>query len=205
LVSDTALAQNGVGGASCPIDLGGETKVADIRTLAGHQPRIAADAWVDPSAVIIGDVEIGSGSSVWPLTVIRGDIHRIRIGRETNIQDGSVLHVSHDSRFVPGGHPLVIHDRVTVGHQVVLHGCEIEAHCLIGIGARVLDGARLEPFSMLGAGALVPPGKVLEGGHLWIGSPVRRARPLTDREREYLGYVAENYVRLARSYRDAGY
>ena len=178
--------------------------MGNIRAFEGQRPRIAADAWIDETAVVIGDVGIGALSSVWPLTVIRGDIHRIRIGSETNIQDGSVLHVSHDSRFVPGGHPLVIHDRVTVGHQVVLHGCEIEDLCLIGIGARVLDGARLEPYTMLGAGALVPPGKVLETGHLWIGSPVRRARPLTDREREYLAYVAENYVRLARRHRDAG-
>lgn len=179
--------------------------IGNIRAFEGHRPRIAEDAWIDETAVVIGDVEIGAGSSVWPLTVIRGDIHRIRIGSETNIQDGSVLHVSHDSRFVPGGHPLLIRDRVTVGHQVVLHGCEIDDCCMIGIGARVLDGARLEPYTMLGAGALVPPGKVLEGGNLWIGSPVRRARLLTEQEREYLGYVAENYVRLARRYRDAGY
>jgi carbonic anhydrase/acetyltransferase-like protein (isoleucine patch superfamily) len=135
------------------------------------------------------------------MCVVRGDIHRIEIGPETNIQDGSILHVSHDSRFLPGGAPLIIHDRVTVGHQVVLHGCEIHQLCLVGIGARVLDRAVLKPLTMLGAGALVPPGRVLEGGYLWIGAPARRARALTDKELEYLEYSAANYVRLADAHR----
>jgi carbonic anhydrase/acetyltransferase-like protein (isoleucine patch superfamily) len=146
---------------------------------------------------VIGDVTIGRRSSVWPLCVVRGDIHRIEIGFKTNIQDGSILHVSHDSRFMPGGAPLIIHDRVTVGHQVVLHGCEIHELCLVGIGARVMDKAVLETHTMLGAGALVPPGKVLEGGYLWVGSPVRRSRTLKDRELEYLDYVSGNYSKLA--------
>jgi carbonic anhydrase/acetyltransferase-like protein (isoleucine patch superfamily) len=160
-------------------------------------PQIAADAWVDESSVVIGDVKIGPRSSVWPLCVVRGDIHRIEIGAQVNIQDGTVLHVSHDSRFLPGGAPVIIHNRVTVGHQVVLHGCEIRELCLIGIGARVLDKAVLEPHTMLGAGSLVPPGKVLESGYLWVGTPVRRVRPLKDRELEYLDYVAVNYTKLA--------
>lgn len=172
-----------------------------IRAFQGRHPRIAADAWIDETAVVVGDVEIGPRSSVWPLCVVRGDIHRIAIGAETNIQDGSILHVSHDSRFLPGGAPLIVHDRVTVGHQVVLHGCEIHALCLIGIGARVLDRAVIESHTILGAGTLVPPGQVLEGGYLWIGAPARRARPLTDKEREYLEYVAGNYVRLAEAHR----
>lgn len=167
----------------------------------GTSPRIAADAWLHPTAVVIGDVEIGPRASVWPMCVVRGDIHRIEIGADTNIQDGSILHVSHDSRFMPGGAPLILHDAVTVGHQVVLHGCEIQDHCLIGIGARVLDRAVVKPRTMLGAGALVTPGQVLEGGYLWLGAPARRARALTDRELEYLDYVAANYVRLAARYR----
>ncbi|MBK1723729.1 gamma carbonic anhydrase family protein [Thiocystis violacea] len=175
--------------------------MTEIRSFEGKQPRIAADAWIHPSAVVIGDVHLGPGSSIWPLCVVRGDIHRIEIGTETNIQDGSILHVSHDSRFMPGGAPILIHDRVTVGHQVVLHGCEIQHHCLVGIGARVLDRALLEPWTMLGAGALVTPGQVLEGGYLWLGTPARRARTLTDRELEYLDYVAGNYVRLTQAYR----
>lgn len=176
--------------------------MGNIRAFFGQVPRIAADAWVDETAVIIGDVAIGPRSSVWPMAVLRGDIHRIEIGSDTNIQDGSILHVSHDSRFAPGGHPLVLHDQVTVGHQAVLHGCEIHHHCLIGIGARVLDGVVIEPFSLVGAGTLVPPGKLLEGGYLWVGSPARRARVLTDQEREYLIYTAAHYARLAQRHRE---
>jgi carbonic anhydrase/acetyltransferase-like protein (isoleucine patch superfamily) len=175
--------------------------MSNIRPLAGLTPRIAADAWIDETAVVIGDVEIGSRSSIWPFAVVRGDIHRIRIGTASNIQDACVLHVSHDSRFVPGGHPLIVHDRVTVGHQAVLHGCEVGEACLIGIGARVLDGAVLEPGVMLGAGALVPPGRVLEGGYLWVGAPARRLRTLTAGERDYLDYSADHYVRLAQRHR----
>jgi carbonic anhydrase/acetyltransferase-like protein (isoleucine patch superfamily) len=172
-----------------------------IQGFEGKWPRLDADAWVHPSAVVIGDVTLGARSSIWPLCVVRGDIHRIEIGAGTNIQDGCILHVSHDSRFMPGGAPLVIHDEVTIGHQVVLHGCEIQEHCLVGSGARVLDRALLKPRVMVGAGALVTPGQVLEGGYLWLGAPARRARALTDRELEYLDYVADNYVRLARRYR----
>ncbi|WP_295443424.1 gamma carbonic anhydrase family protein [uncultured Thiodictyon sp.] len=175
-----------------------------IRPFEGQYPDIDPSAWVDPTAVVIGDVTLGPGASVWPLSVIRGDIHRIRIGAGTNIQDGSILHVSHDSRFRPGGAPLIIHERVTVGHQVVLHGCEIGDLCLIGIGARVLDGAIIEPGTLLGAGSLVTPGQVLTGGALWVGAPARRVRALTERELEYLEYSAANYVRLAGRYRSSG-
>ncbi|EGV31799.1 transferase hexapeptide repeat containing protein [Thiorhodococcus drewsii AZ1] len=175
---------------------------SNIRPFEGRSPLIAENAWVDDTAVVIGDVTLGAESSIWPLCVVRGDIHRIEIGARTNIQDGSVLHVSHDSQFMPGGAPLIIHDGVTVGHQVVLHGCEIQDHCLVGIGARVLDRAVLKPRTMLGAGALVTPGQVLDGGFLWLGAPARRARALTDRELEYLDYVADNYVRLIARYRD---
>jgi len=177
--------------------------MSNIRSFRDKHPRVGADAWIDPAAVVIGDVEIGPRSSVWPMAVVRGDVHRIRIGAETNIQDGSVLHVSHDSRFLPGGAPLILHEGVTVGHQVVLHGCEIGDYCLVGIGSRVLDRAVLEPRTMLGAGSLVPPGKVLEGGWLWLGSPVKRVRPLTDAEMEYLEYTAVHYVRLAEGHRSS--
>jgi len=175
--------------------------MSHIRTFEGKTPRIAADAWVDESAVVIGDVEIGACSSVWPLSVVRGDIHRIRIGSRTNIQDGSVLHVTHDSRFNPGGFPLSIGDEVTVGHKVMLHGCRIGSQCLIGMGSVVMDGAVLEPHLILAAGSLVPPGKVLDGGYLWRGSPARRARELTAEELDYFEYVAGNYARLALKYR----
>jgi carbonic anhydrase/acetyltransferase-like protein (isoleucine patch superfamily) len=174
----------------------------NIRPFAGIAPRIDPSAWVDETALVIGNVTLGPGASVWPLCVLRGDIHRIEIGAGTNIQDGCILHVSHDSRFMPGGAPTILHDRVTVGHQAVLHGCEIGDLCLIGIGARVLDRVIVEPRTIVGAGALVPPGKTLAGGYLWVGTPVRPARPLTDRELEYLEYVSGSYVKLAGRHRD---
>ncbi len=178
-------------------------RMTSVRAFEGKHPRIAADAWIDETAVVIGEVSLEAGASIWPMCVVRGDIHRIEIGAETNIQDGSVLHVSHDSRFMPGGAPLIVHEQVTIGHQVVLHGCEIQDHCLVGIGARVLDRAVLRPRTLLGAGSLVTPGQMLEGGYLWLGSPARRVRPLTDQELEYLDYSAANYVQLAARHRAA--
>ena len=169
-----------------------------IRRHQQWTPRIAASAWIDPQATVIGQVTIDEESSVWPQAVIRGDIHRIDIGARTNIQDGSVLHVTHDSQYSPGGSPLVIGDDVTVGHNATLHACTIGNGCLIGMGSIVLDKATLEPGVMLGAGSLVPPGKTLEGGYLWIGSPVRRARALSDEEKAYLHYSAAHYVKLMR-------
>jgi carbonic anhydrase/acetyltransferase-like protein (isoleucine patch superfamily) len=156
---------------------------------------------VDPSAVIIGEVDIAAGASVWPLSVIRGDIHHIRIGANSNIQDGAVLHVTHASDYNPAGHPLEIGEQVTVGHQVCLHGCRIEGPALVGMGSTVLDGALIEADVLLGAGSLVTPGKRLEGGYLWMGSPVQRIRPLTEDERRYLRYSAQSYCRLAAQYR----
>jgi len=178
--------------------------MSHIRPFAGKTPVIDPSAWVDPTALVIGDVTLGPDSSVWPMAVVRGDIHRIRIGRATNIQDGAVLHVAHDSRFIPGGHPLELGDGIIVGHQAVLHGCAIGDRCLIGIGARVLDGAHLESHTLIGAGALVPPGKRLPSGYLWVGAPVRQVRPLTDQEIEHIEYSAGYYVRLAARYRQGG-
>lgn len=172
-----------------------------IRPFEDHYPSIDPSAWVDPTAVVIGDVTLGAGASIWPLCVVRADLHRITIGTGTNIQDGSILHVSRDSRSMPGGAPLIIHERVTVGHQAVLHGCEIGDLCLIGIGARVLDRAVIEPRTLLGAGALVTPGQRLTGGALWVGAPARRVRPLTEQELDYLESTAANYVRLAERHR----
>lgn len=178
--------------------------IPGIRSFEGHHPRLAVDAWVDPTALVIGDVTLGAGVSVWPFAVLRGDIHRIVVGAGSNVQDGAVLHVSHDSRFRPGGAPTILHERVTVGHQAVLHGCEIGACCLIGIGARVLDRAVLGPRVMLAAGALVPPGKLLDSGWLYVGTPAQPARPLTDSELEYLDYTAEHYIALARRHQAGG-
>ncbi len=167
-----------------------------VRSFENNTPTLASGVFVDETALVIGDVTLGPDASVWPMAVVRGDIHSIHLGARTNIQDGSVLHVTHASRFNPDGFPLTVGVEVTVGHGVVLHGCHIGDRCLIGMGSLVLDGARLESQVILGAGSLVPPGKVLESGYLWVGRPAKRSRPLTDEEVAYLEYAAEQYVRL---------
>lgn len=172
----------------------------NIRSHNDLHPAIAPDVYIDPTAVVIGDVEIGTGGSVWPLTVIRGDIHKIRIGKRTSVQDGSVLHVTHAGPYNPDGFPLTIGDEVTIGHKVMLHGCTIGSRVLIGMGAIVMDGAIVGDEVVIGAGTLVPPGKVLESGYLYVGSPARQVRPLTDKEKDYFKYTAERYVDLAAAY-----
>jgi carbonic anhydrase/acetyltransferase-like protein (isoleucine patch superfamily) len=167
-----------------------------IRQFENWIPALASTAFVDDSAVVTGNVVIGEDSSVWPMCSIRGDIHAIRIGARTNIQDGSILHVTHDSEFAPGGNALSIGDDVTIGHNVVVHACTIEDLCLIGMGAVVLDGAVVCKGAMLGAGSLVAPSKVLEGGYLWLGSPAKRVRALSEKEKAYLQYSAQHYVEL---------
>lgn len=163
-------------------------------------PRLGDNVYIDPAAAVIGDVTLGHDVSVWPMAVIRGDVHRIEIGAETNVQDGSVLHVTHAGAHTSEGYPLVIGCGVTIGHRVVLHGCSVGDHCLIGIGAIVMDGARLEGNLILGAGTLVPPGKQLEGGFLYVGSPVRQVRPLRQTEMEFLYYSSRHYVQLKNQY-----
>lgn len=167
-----------------------------LREFDGRRPELRRDAWVDDSAVVIGDVVLGTDASVWPHCVIRGDIQRIRIGARTNIQDGTVIHVTHDSRFCPGGSGTTIGDDVTIGHRAVLHGCTVESRALIGMNATIMDGAIVGCNVMIGAGSLVPPGSILESGWLYFGSPARRQRPLNKVELEFLHYSAENYVRL---------
>jgi len=167
-----------------------------IRSFDGHTPVLGAGVYVDEQALVAGRVEIGDDSSIWPMSVVRGDINTIHIGARTNIQDGSVLHVTHDSEYAPGGQALFIGDEVTVGHRVVLHACTVEDRCLIGMGAVVLDGAVIGSGAMVGAGALVTPGKELEGGYLYVGSPARRQRELTEQEKAFLGYSAGHYVAL---------
>lgn len=165
-----------------------------IRKFEQYTPEIAESAFVDESAVVTGNVVIGADSSIWPMCSVRGDIHSIRIGERTNIQDGSVLHVSHDSEFAPGGYALTIGNDVTVGHNAVVHACSVEDMCLIGIGAVLLDGAVIKSGTIVGAGSLVPPGKELEGGYLWLGSPVKKLRELTEKEKAFLEYSAAHYV-----------
>lgn len=172
-----------------------------IRKFEYYSPDIAESAYVDESAVVTGNVTLGADSSIWPMASLRGDINSIRVGVRSNIQDGSVLHVTHDSEYAPGGLPLVVGNDVTVGHNVVLHACTIEDECLIGMGTIVLDGAVVQRGAMVGAGSLVPPGKVLEGGYLWLGSPVKRVRELSEKETAYFKYSARHYVELKERHR----
>ena len=167
-----------------------------IRNFGEKQPQIGPGVFVDDSAVVIGDVHLGENVSIWPGAILRGDIERIEIGAGTNIQDASVLHVTHDGPHSPGGFALKIGSNVTVGHTVVLHGCTVGDYCLVGIGAIVMDGAVVEDEVMIGAGALVPPGKRLESGYLYVGAPARQVRPLKDQEKEFLRYSAEHYIHL---------
>lgn len=171
-----------------------------IRSHAGMHPKIANDVYIDPDSVVIGDVEIGEGSSVWPMTVIRGDIHRIRIGKRTSVQDGSILHVTHAGPYNPDGFPLIIGDDVTIGHKAMLHGCTIGNRILIGMAAVIMDGVEVHDEVIIAAGTLVPPGKVLESGYLYMGNPVRQARALTDKELKFFHYTSKRYVDLAAVY-----
>jgi carbonic anhydrase/acetyltransferase-like protein (isoleucine patch superfamily) len=171
-----------------------------VRSYQGISPKLANGVYVDDSAVVIGDVTLGQDSSVWPHCSVRGDVNKVRIGARTNIQDGSVLHVTHRYPELPDGHPLIIGDDVTVGHKVILHGCTVEDKVLVGMGSIVLDGAVLESKVLLGAGSLVTEGKVLQGGYLWLGSPVRKVRTLTEKELSWFEYSAQHYVRLKQSH-----
>jgi carbonic anhydrase/acetyltransferase-like protein (isoleucine patch superfamily) len=166
------------------------------------RPQLGHAVYLAASATVLGHVILGDYVSVWPQAVIRGDVHAIRIGARTNIQDGCILHATHDSSYTPGGYALNIGEDVTLGHGAVLHGCRIGARCLIGIHATVLDGAVLEDEVLLGAGALVPPGKRLVSGFLYHGQPARQVRALSAQDRESLAYSAQHYVKLARRYLD---
>ncbi|MDD3610288.1 MAG: gamma carbonic anhydrase family protein [Halothiobacillaceae bacterium] len=172
-----------------------------IRSFEGRSPRLGEGAWVDESAVVIGDVTLEAGASVWPTSVLRGDINFIRVGARSNVQDGTIIHVNHPSPYHPHGAGVVIGEDVTIGHRAILHACRVGPLCLIGMGAVILDDVTIEPEVMVGAGSVVPPGKVLESGYLWLGTPARRIRPLSDEERAHLRYSAEHYVELAARHR----
>ncbi|WP_299598048.1 gamma carbonic anhydrase family protein [uncultured Microbulbifer sp.] len=171
-----------------------------LRAHRGHSPKLGERVFIDPQSTVVGDVELGDDCSVWPMTVIRGDMHRVRIGARTSVQDGSVLHITHASDFNEGGWPLTIGEDVTIGHKACLHGCTVGSRVLIGIGAIVLDGAVIEDEVVLAAGALVPPGKRLESGYLYVGSPAKQARPLSEKEKKFFTYTAGNYVKLKDEY-----
>ncbi len=171
-----------------------------LRSFKTKQPQIGERVYLDDSAVIIGDVTLGNDVSIWPTVVIRGDVASIEIGKATNIQDGTVLHVSHKGKYTPKNAPLKIGKGVTVGHRAVVHACTVGDYCLVGIGAIIMDNAVLEDYVMLGAGALVPAGKVLESGYLYMGAPAKQARALTEQEKEFLEYSASHYVILKDEY-----
>lgn len=163
-------------------------------------PRLGNGVYIDPQSAVIGDVALGDDCSVWPMAVVRGDMHRIRIGARTSVQDGAVLHITHAGPFNEDGWPLEIGEDVTIGHKACLHGCTIGDRVLVGIGAIVLDGAVVGDEVVLAAGALVPPGKKLESGYLYVGAPCKQARPLSDKEKEFFRYSAANYVKLKDQY-----
>ncbi|KAJ9464173.1 Protein YrdA [Diplonema papillatum] len=177
-----------------------ERHLLDVRPFKGVSPKVEKDCYVDKTAVLIGKVTVGKDSSVWPNAVVRGDAHEISIGERTSVQDNSCLHVTHKGPFTGEGHALKIGDDVTVGHSVNLHGCSVGDRVIIGIGSTVLDGAVIESDVMIGAHSLVPPDARLASGHLYLGSPAKQSRRLMDKEKEFLKYSAENYVRLSRTF-----
>lgn len=173
------------------------------RAFEGITPLLGERVYIDPSSLVIGRVTIGDDASLWPMVVARGDVNTISIGAGTNIQDGSVLHVTQASTAHPGGFSLTIGSRVTVGHGAILHACTIEDLVLVGMGSTIMDGAIVRTGTIVGAGSLVPPGKVLESGHLYLGSPVRLVRKLSAEETAFLDTSAHHYIELKNRYMSA--
>jgi carbonic anhydrase/acetyltransferase-like protein (isoleucine patch superfamily) len=171
-----------------------------VQPYRGVGPRLGTGVYVDPMALVIGDVEIGDDASVWPMAVVRGDVNRIRIGARSNVQDGCVLHVSRPYPGNDAGWPLLIGEDVVIGHKVVAHGCHIGNRVLVGIGATVLDGVVVEDEVTIGAGAVVTPGKRLESGGLYVGNPARRVRDLAPEEIARIPVMAAWYVELKKDY-----
>jgi carbonic anhydrase/acetyltransferase-like protein (isoleucine patch superfamily) len=160
----------------------------------GIMPTLGNGVFIAPSADVMGDVVIGEASNIWFQCVIRGDVNHIRIGSHTNVQDGTVIHVTRKT------HPTLIGSHVTIGHKAILHGCTIEDYAFIGMGAMVMDGAVVEPYGFVAAGAVVTPGKRVKSGELWAGSPARYMRDIREDERTYIPVSASHYVALAREY-----
>ena len=172
----------------------------NIRPYLNSTTQLGNNCYIDDMAVVIGDVILAENVSVWPFAVIRGDVNHIRIGKNSNVQDHAMLHVSHKKADKPNGSPLIIGEDVTIGHHVTLHGCTIGNRVLIGINSIVLDDAIIPDDVMIGAGTLIPPGKVLESGYLYVGSPAKKVRPLTEKELAFLPYSAQNYVKVSGHY-----
>ncbi|WP_371316332.1 gamma carbonic anhydrase family protein [Shewanella sp. NIFS-20-20] len=171
-----------------------------LRCYQGISPQFADSAYIDKSAVLVGDIHLDDDASIWPLVAARGDVNHIRIGKRSNVQDACVLHVTRVSAANPQGYPLIIGDDVTIGHKAMLHGCTLGNRILIGMGAIILDGVIIEDDVMVAAGSLVPPNKTLKSGFLYVGSPVKAARPLSAEEMAFLAQSADNYVRLKNDY-----
>ncbi len=178
------------------------TVTKNLRSYKGVLPIVGKNAYIDNSAVLVGDITLADDVSIWPLVAARGDVNTITIGARTNIQDGTVLHVTRKSTHNPNGNPLIIGDDVTVGHQCMLHGCQLGNRILVGMGAIIMDGAIIEDDVFIGAGSLVPPNKTLKSGYLYVGNPVKQVRVLKESEAEFLKVSALNYVELKNDYLD---
>jgi len=178
------------------------TVTKNLRSYKGVLPIVGKNAYIDNSAVLVGDITLADDVSIWPLVAARGDVNTITIGARTNIQDGTVLHVTRKSSHNPNGNPLLIGDDVTVGHQCMLHGCQLGNRILVGMGAIIMDGAIIEDDVFIGAGSLVPPNKTLKSGYLYVGNPVKQVRVLKESEAEFLKVSALNYVELKNDYLD---
>ena len=172
----------------------------NLRSYQGVYPVLGAKIYIDQSAVILGDITLADDVSIWPLVAARGDVNTMTIGARTNIQDGTVLHVTRKSEHNPNGNPLIIGCDVTVGHKCMLHGCTLGDRILVGMGAIIMDGAVIESDVFIGAGSLVPPNKTLSSGYLYVGNPVKKMRPLKDSEAAFLKQSAINYVELKNDY-----
>jgi len=173
---------------------------SNLRSYKGIAPNLGANIYIDGSAVIVGDVTLANDASIWPLVAARGDVNTITIGARTNIQDGTVLHVTRKSELNPKGNPLIIGDDVTVGHKCMLHGCSLGNRILVGMGAIIMDGTIVEDDVFIGAGTVVPPNKTLKSGYLYVGNPMKKVRQLKESEISFLKQSAVNYVELKNDY-----
>jgi carbonic anhydrase/acetyltransferase-like protein (isoleucine patch superfamily) len=172
----------------------------NFRSYRNIGPTLGSNVYVDQSAVLVGDITLNNDTSIWPLVAARGDVNKIVIGARTNIQDGTVLHVTRKSSANPAGYPLTIGDDVTVGHNCMLHGCTLGNRILVGMGAIIMDGVVVEDDVFIGAGSLVPPNKILKSGYLYVGNPAKQARLLKESEANFLKQSAINYVELKDEY-----
>lgn len=172
----------------------------NIKSYKSITPTIKENCYIDDSAVLYGDITLEQDVSIWPLVAARGDVNTISIGARTNVQDGSVLHVTRKSKGNPNGNPLIIGEDVTIGHKAMLHGCQLGNRILVGMGAIIMDGVIVNDDVIIGAGSLVPPNKVLESGYLYVGNPAKQARPLKESELAFLTISSQNYVKLKDEY-----